>query len=112
VPLNAIVLVVLLFLSEIDNSIACLSCAGLLGVAYFLQRKLVADLAFVKPTAQGKVNDSLLETSVPILERDERPTQANVVVTPRKEGEGLGVSLRDDPIREEGLSSREKGSRV
>jgi len=107
VPLNAIVLVVLLFLSEIDNSIACLSCAALLGVAYFLQRKFVADLAHVKLISPGKSSDDLLEAATPALE-----PQPNFI-PPRKEiGEGLGISVRDADLsvgREEGLSSREKG---
>jgi MFS family permease len=103
VPLNAIVLVVLLFLSELDNSVACLSCAGLLSLAYFLQRKLVVDLARVKPNSP---KEPALETEIPMLaERGELPSQPESTSPPKDE-----ANLRDeDDIPSEGLSSREKG---
>lgn len=105
VPLNAIVLVVLLFLSEIDNSVACLSCAGLLGTAYLLQRKLVVDLARVKPVSLS--DGAVSETEIPILLAERGELESGVTL-PQKNEDTLGASLDDEHFPIEGLSSREK----
>jgi len=116
VPLNGIVLIVLLFLSEINNSVACLSCAGLLGTAYLLQKRLVANLAR-KPISVEPVP----ETQLPILaEINDLPPEANsenfhTDTDPEDgaggeastDGEAISISLL--PSHEQGLSSREKG---
>jgi len=93
VPLNAIVLVVLLFLSEIDNSVACLSCAALLALAYFLYKRLVADLASrPSPSKDGEKAEGGVEVPILAGEVTSQPV-------PKEEG---------DAPSDEGLLSRSR----
>jgi len=72
VPLNAIVLVVLLFLSDINNNVACLSCAGLMVIGLLLQRK------FLTVMGQPENNSASSEETVAMIERGENSNDASL----------------------------------